>query len=108
TVFAFNSRSTTQIYTLSLHDALPISLKTTALTSEQKSALEASVAPGDQVVWFDTLRERWRVARLMFRNAKLRFTMREAFEVHRRSEEHTSELQSPCNLVCRLLLEKKK
>src|SRR2546426_3683030 len=30
------------------------------------------------------------------------------FEVERRSEEHTSELQSPCNLVCRLLLEKKK
>src|SRR5256885_7059320 len=29
-------------------------------------------------------------------------------EIHRRSEEHTSELQSPCNLVCRLLLEKKK
>src|SRR5256885_16754674 len=29
-------------------------------------------------------------------------------ERHRRSEEHTSELQSPCNLVCRLLLEKKK
>src|SRR5256885_5477389 len=28
--------------------------------------------------------------------------------IHRRSEEHTSELQSPCNLVCRLLLEKKK
>src|SRR2546426_3596894 len=30
------------------------------------------------------------------------------FETHTRSEEHTSELQSPCNLVCRLLLEKKK
>src|SRR2546426_2177938 len=29
-------------------------------------------------------------------------------EIHNRSEEHTSELQSPCNLVCRLLLEKKK
>src|SRR2546426_6492070 len=29
-------------------------------------------------------------------------------QAHRRSEEHTSELQSPCNLVCRLLLEKKK
>src|SRR5256885_6721210 len=29
-------------------------------------------------------------------------------ETHKRSEEHTSELQSPCNLVCRLLLEKKK
>src|SRR2546426_4935096 len=32
----------------------------------------------------------------------------QAREVNRRSEEHTSELQSPCNLVCRLLLEKKK
>src|SRR5256885_6932517 len=32
----------------------------------------------------------------------------EAFEAQNRSEEHTSELQSPCNLVCRLLLEKKK
>src|SRR2546426_7490654 len=31
-----------------------------------------------------------------------------AFDTVRRSEEHTSELQSPCNLVCRLLLEKKK
>src|SRR5256885_4909174 len=33
---------------------------------------------------------------------------RRSTEVHERSEEHTSELQSPCNLVCRLLLEKKK
>src|SRR5256885_12501279 len=33
---------------------------------------------------------------------------RSSFRVARRSEEHTSELQSPCNLVCRLLLEKKK
>src|SRR5205807_10283740 len=33
---------------------------------------------------------------------------RRAGRRHRRSEEHTSELQSPCNLVCRLLLEKKK
>src|SRR3989454_9010353 len=48
-----------------------------------------------------------RAARLV----KLTTTQAEAFyEVHRarRSEEHTSELQSPCNLVCRLLLEKKK
>src|SRR5688500_19979298 len=33
---------------------------------------------------------------------------RHDLRVHRRSEEHTSELQSPCNLVCRLLLEKKR
>src|SRR5256885_7056052 len=36
-----------------------------------------------------------------------RFTNRSAARVQNRSEEHTSELQSPCNLVCRLLLEKK-
>src|SRR2546426_6519904 len=35
-------------------------------------------------------------------------TLAHAFVPPRRSEEHTSELQSPCNLVCRLLLEKKK
>src|SRR5256885_11688329 len=34
--------------------------------------------------------------------------VRPSFKPHDRSEEHTSELQSPCNLVCRLLLEKKK
>lgn len=58
-------------------------LSTRALTAEQKSVLEASVAPNHQIVWFETPRQRWRVARLMFRNAKLRLTMREAFEVHR-------------------------
>src|SRR5256885_12080081 len=37
-----------------------------------------------------------------------KFNAEPAFERGDRSEEHTSELQSPCNLVCRLLLEKKK
>src|SRR2546426_6676321 len=40
--------------------------------------------------------------------ARRSFFSRRALELARRSEEHTSELQSPCNLVCRLLLEKKK
>src|SRR5256885_6665139 len=40
--------------------------------------------------------------------ASLGHTAREVSELVVRSEEHTSELQSPCNLVCRLLLEKKK
>src|ERR1039457_7045922 len=70
----FNDTATTEIYTLSLHDALPISLQT--LRSSPRSP-----AP-----WYDSVLE----ARVP------------------RSEEHTSELQSPCNLVCRLLLEKKK
>src|SRR2546427_9135413 len=73
--FFFNDTATTEIYTLSLHDALPIlvlDLEPEAIAAEQ-------------------LREilRARLGRL-------------------RSEEHTSELQSQSNLVCRLLLEKKK
>lgn len=58
-------------------------LSTRALTAAQKSALEASVAPNHQITWFETPSQRWRVAKLLFRNAKLRLTMREAFEVHR-------------------------
>src|ERR1022692_2796716 len=67
--FFFNDTATTEIYTLSLHDALPISAPHPAYGLWRMRA--ASCCPA------------------------------------RRSEEHTSELQSPCNLVCRLLLEKK-
>src|SRR5256885_10579067 len=45
-------------------------------------------------------------SRKIFRSGCLR--RNERFLCHGRSEEHTSELQSPCNLVCRLLLEKQK
>src|SRR2546426_4941954 len=77
--FFFNDTATTEIYTLSLHDALPI--------------FEALLALP------------WALPGTVFAIA-LAIT----FSVHAplRSEEHTSELQSPCNLVCRLLLEKKK
>src|SRR5256885_13401469 len=79
--FFFNDTATTEIYTLSLHDALPISWLST-------SAPERSVRENNR--------------RRPCASATLD-TRRSA-----RSEEHTSELQSPCNLVCRLLLEKKK
>src|SRR6266566_9142997 len=69
--FFFNDTATTEIYTLSLHDALPIFASTIPWTC----------------MWPRSAASRSR---------------------GRRSEEHTSELQSPCNLVCRLLLEKKK
>src|SRR5256885_11757310 len=46
--------------------------------------------------------------RLFTRHAIAHQILRERLDVEARSEEHTSELQSPCNLVCRLLLEKKK
>src|SRR5256885_13129439 len=76
--FFFNDTATTEIYTLSLHDALPISFS--ALRS--RSTHSASRANVSSVVSGSRNRVN-------------------------RSEEHTSELQSPCNLVCRLLLEKK-
>src|SRR5258708_38345355 len=77
--FFFNDTATTEIYTLSLHDALPIS-------------------PPEG--WG----ERFMLAGL-FREPLL--STHEG-NWQRRSEEHTSELQSPDHLVCRLLLEKKK
>src|SRR6266850_6871441 len=75
--FFFNDTATTEIYTLSLHDALPISLA---------SVLPPPTTFSMIMVW-PSVRD---ICSPM------------------RSEEHTSELQSPCNLVCRLLLEKKK
>src|SRR5260370_19207929 len=78
--FFFNDTATTEIYTLSLHDALPIS------PSANNSSLSSAAAGS-----CNSLR------------ALRRKGLREA-----RSEEHTSELQSHLNLVCRLLLEKKK
>src|SRR5688572_32104984 len=80
--FFFNDTATTEIYTLSLHDALPISY----------AEWEARAA---RWIWTDP----GFVALLM--GAMVVFFVA-------RSEEHTSELQSQSNLVCRLLLEKKK
>src|SRR2546422_11404166 len=82
--FFFNDTATTEIYTLSLHDALPIS---------GDEPLGARAAPG----------ERGRP-----RHAHRLPDPRGADGGLRRSEEHTSELQSRLHLVCRLLLEKKK
>src|SRR3712207_9288712 len=86
--FFFNDTATTEIYTLSLHDALPICLP---------KRLEPAVAaaPGDVAFW-----------RCANERAQAQAV---AADVERlRSEEHTSELQSRQYLVCRLLLEKKK
>src|SRR5260370_3958238 len=79
--FFFNDTATTEIYTLSLHDALPIC-----------RAFVRVEAVG--------------LFHLAARRLDRRFD--HGAQVHRRSEEHTSELQSHLNLVCRLLLEKKK
>src|SRR5258708_11031391 len=90
--FFFNDTATTEIYTLSLHDALPISR-----TSATRTRLETSTPS----TWS-------RCRRTPRRPASKRSTARSTAAWTRRSEEHTSELQSPDHLVCRLLLEKKK
>src|SRR5256885_12935284 len=83
--FFFNDTATTEIYTLSLHDALPIS------AGSLKPWEGQAKIPG---TFQDGTSNTIMVA--------------EKYGDCYRSEEHTSELQSPCNLVCRLLLEKKK
>src|SRR3712207_8305443 len=94
--FFFNDTATTEIYTLSLHDALPIS-------AHPRRSPGSSPAAGDPCRpsargsprWLPPCpapgRDRWRRS-----------------PPGARSEEHTSELQSRQYLVCRLLLEKKK
>src|SRR5256885_10090138 len=92
--FFFNDTATTEIYTLSLHDALPIS---------------AFLHQGFDIVPLSA-RKRHRSRLLLgipIPRPRGRPTGKQARHSER-SEEHTSELQSPCNLVCRLLLEKKK
>src|SRR2546429_6367286 len=79
--FFFNDTATTEIYTLSLHDALPISFRTSDFSMV---VLPAPLRPISAIF-------------------SPRTTLAE-----NRSEEHTSELQSRLHLVCRLLLEKKK
>src|SRR3712207_8399293 len=96
--FFFNDTATTEIYTLSLHDALPISVSMClARESGNLPPLPARRVPGRR---FPSDRN---AVRYGFVRARL-WTLR----ARPRSEEHTSELQSRQYLVCRLLLEKKK
>src|SRR5438309_7338512 len=82
-VFFFNDPATTEIYTLSLHDALPIYLRARGRARRHRDVPRRLRRSGDHP-------------------AALQAVPRD------RSEEHTSELQSQFHLVCRLLLEKKK
>src|SRR3712207_8854329 len=92
--FFFNDTATTEIYTLSLHDALPISR---AADGGREDRLDAGVAQRGDVRAVVDVRGETRVALPVPGDVD-----------HVRSEEHTSELQSRQYLVCRLLLEKKK
>jgi len=58
-------------------------MSTRRLTAEQKQALAASLSTGFVVLWFETWPERYRMARLMFDNAKIRLNIPEAYPVHK-------------------------
>src|SRR5205807_9684235 len=96
-LFFFTTPPTPELYTLSLHDALPIyqqhfdllGIGQTVCATSNILALVEHEVPEHELIHLLELRK-------------------ENLEIVERSEEHTSELQSPCNLVCRLLLEKKK
>src|SRR3712207_8149311 len=91
--FFFNDTATTEIYTLSLHDALPILQRELALLG------------------LGELRERLGRAAVGRAGEDAVVALADAYRAYARerprSEEHTSELQSRQYLVCRLLLEKK-
>ena len=58
-------------------------LSTRPISAERQSRLRAALRAGYELTWFESWPDRWRCARLMFRNAHLRLTIPEAFEVHR-------------------------
>lgn len=58
-------------------------LSTRPLCAAEKAALEQAVGPAYEIVWIEGFAGRFAAARLMFRNAKIRLTLREAWEVHR-------------------------
>src|SRR5205807_10402852 len=97
--FYLHAPATTEIYTLSLHDALPIwKLRRTRRGSVTRCRAR-------RILRCRAPRRRIHRPRPPHRRVRRRHPLP---RILLRSEEHTSELQSPCNLVCRLLLEKKK
>ena len=109
--FFFNDTATTEIYTLSLHDALPILLQPSGQQKDPESGslllffpiwVHGRVRPAvhPPIAGGNTARS--------CKKALLPGAVVPLWKAKGRSEEHTSELQSLVNLVCRLLLEKKK
>src|SRR2546430_3594313 len=95
-IFFFNDTATTEIYTLSLHDALPISSAWRPTPLKAVARLACTAALEGCSCAADPMSRRACCA-----------SPRAAMARPMRSEEHTSELQSQSNIVCRLLLEKK-
>src|SRR3712207_7624956 len=100
--FFFNDTATTEIYTLSLHDALPI-CKGVLYEQEDDRLIRFRCRVGHALSAESVLAEQSEAV-----EDALWMALNTLEESATRSEEHTSELQSRQYLVCRLLLEKKK
>src|SRR5438876_9072118 len=98
--FSFTHTPPPQIYTLSLHDALPISMP--------RARCSLISRPGAGTASYAATFKFPKHSCRRFSRARVISVSRRRCRFCRRSEEHTSELQSPVHLVCRLLLEKKK
>src|SRR5256885_11628875 len=98
-IFFFNDSATTDIFPLSLHDSLPISFISACgqVSKHLKQSALACLAPPKTSTQ----------ARFMNLHRLVKWADQLLQHAPPRSEEHTSELQSPCNIVCRLMLEKK-
>src|SRR5205814_8459528 len=96
-LFSITDSPPTSIYTLSLHDALPISILKPAAVEKLLVELLDGLERETQEINIDALKKK--IAATVSCHAAIKIN---------RSEEHTSELQSLRHLVCRLLLEKKK
>src|SRR5258706_5706763 len=102
--FFFNDTATTEIYTLSLHDALPICSCAAPWRRRRASPTSSRFCRS----WDRGARSKACEPAARCRRPSRAWLPRRPTPGPRRSEEHTSELQSLTNLVCRLLLEKKK
>src|SRR5205807_10508899 len=104
----YNTTSTSKIYTLSLHDALPILTKQIIITIAIILVILVLLILGIRfaISVIGKLSSGVRLGTPSVQTHPVTFNQsNQPIENIQRSEEHTSELQSPCNLVCRLLLE---
>src|SRR3712207_9101326 len=102
--FFFNDTATTEIYTLSLHDALPIWLRSSGRAKAGRKALSMACSWSQEM----SSGALGRIRSGTMCSVAPKLSAAKISRTETRSEEHTSELQSRQYLVCRLLLEKKK